>query len=259
MGIDISRVVDSVMNRGRKSGDTTSTPTFNKFDYYSGSQIGVWFGNVYIDDIQSIQWSRNQAKKPIYGYASQTFDAVATGSVIITGSFVVNFRQSGYMQMVISEISKIYNRLEDKTIWDSMRGIIGNHLKYGTFGPATTQAIIDIGNSKDFIEVAKNYEDVIWGGGVPGDDGKNTTPKRNDPPDVKQSDDLSDGFNIIITYGNLSGNEKTSITDYMQSTTKSINGVHLIGESQTIQVGGQPILEQYDFIARNTDEYVGER
>ena len=73
---NLSSITDSFLNRGRKSTDTAGL-IINKFDHYSGSQIGVWFGNVYLDDINAIQWTRQQAKKPLYGYASQTFDAVA--------------------------------------------------------------------------------------------------------------------------------------------------------------------------------------
>ena len=82
----LGQIADSIINnpyitRGRSAND--SQFVLNKFDHYSGSQIGVWFGNVYIDDINSIQWTRQQSKKPLYGYASQNFDAVANGTVII--------------------------------------------------------------------------------------------------------------------------------------------------------------------------------
>lgn len=237
----------------------------NKFDFYSGSQITVWFGDILVDDINSIQWTRTQNKKPIYGYASQLFDAVAKGTVLIQGDFTINFRQQGYLSVIMNEIKFLYKRytgnLQDDEVanadqgrWKEVRRLIGLHLKNGTFGPTTSEEIRDIGDSPDFMQLAKVYEGVIWGDEVSG-----MYPAKEDvfPADVSQSDIIPDGFNILITYGNVSNSEARTIKDQLQSTTKSLNGVHLIGESQVIQVGGQPVLEQYSFIAKSSDQYVG--
>lgn len=252
----IGDVVTSFLNRGAKQTDTAGL-VINKFDHYSGSQIGIWFGNIYLDDINSIQWTRQQSKRPLYGYASQNFDAVAKGTVLIAGSFTTNFRQSGYITFCMKAIQKMYGELQDKSTWAVVRRVIGTHLKNGTFGPKTAQEIQDLGNSPDFLNLAKNYEDIIWGGGTPGDPDSTGEIYKNLPPDVQQQDSIPNGFNILVTYGNTSANQARTLNDYTQSTTKALNGVHLTGESQVIQVGGQPIQEQYEFIARNTDEYIG--
>jgi hypothetical protein len=246
-------------------GRTGNEPQYNinKFSYYSGSQITVWFGDIMIDDVVSIQWSRSQNKKPIYGYASQQFDAVAKGTVIIQGNFVLNFRQSGYLSLVMYEIKRLYGNMAQPAAWPVIRGLVAQHLKNGTFGPQTTQEILDIGNDPDFMQLAKGYESAIWGGGVPNamdpvlgtDEGNQYV--NTSPPDVRQHQYIPDGFNILITYGNTSGNDARTMNDYVQSSTKSLTGVHLIGESQMIQTGGQNVMEQYDFFARGTDEQVG--
>lgn len=236
----------------------------NKIDYYSSSQVTVWFGNIFVDDINSIQWSRAQSKRPIYGYASQQFDAVAKGTVIIQGNFTINFRQSGYLQAVFDNIKYLYEyfRPDDPEAkapynsesWDVVRGLIGVHLKNGTFGPQSAEEIIALGNTPDFVERAKIYENVIWGS--PELVGKDDRIMKN-AADVAQSNIIPDGFNILITYGNLLGNDAQTINDQIRSTSKSLVNVHMIGESQVIQVGGQPVMEQYDFIARGTDENLG--
>ncbi len=138
--------------------------------------------------------------------------------------------------------------------WGTVRELVGLHLRNGTFGPGTTAEIKNIGDSPDFMHLAKVYEDVIWG-----EKDKGSYPEYNQiwPADVQQSRNIPDGFNILITYGDTSGNEARTLNDQLQSTTKSLVGVHLTGESQIIQVGGQPTQEQYDFIARGTDEYIG--
>jgi hypothetical protein len=265
----IGDIVTSVINHGTKS---TAGLIINKFDFYSGSQIGVWFDTIYLDDINSIQWTRQQSKKPLYGYASQLFDSVANGTVLISGNFTVNFRQSGYLASVMGAIKHLYNSTSNKENWPALRNIIDAHMKNGTFGPKTITELQDLGSSPDFIELSKAYEDIVWGPGVPlGDQPGRNTPQsvrdasersynedsnRRRPSDIAQSYDAPDGFNITITYGNNATNQPNSISDYLQSTSKSLNGVHLLGESQIIQVGGQPAMEQYEFIARNTDETI---
>jgi hypothetical protein len=233
----------------------------NKFDFYSGSQITIWFGNILIDDINSIQWVRTQGKMPIYGYASQLFDAVADGTVVIQGSFAINFRQSGYISAVLESITTLYKVLApddptgkqqfDQTKWPVIKDLIASHLRNGTFGPSSIAEIQELGNSENFFDLAKVYEDTIWGAS----DARN--PALINAPDVKQSMAIPGGFNILISYGNPSHTETNTLRDHMQTTTKSLVGVHLLGEAQMIQVGGQPIQEQYNFIARNTDEFMG--
>ena len=240
----------------------TTASKFNNFDYYSGSQITIWFGNILIDDIYSIQWARSQGKRPIYGYASQQFDAVAKGTVIIQGNFVVNFRQRGYLPAVFKQIEslyKVYNKYSaegdvpyDNSNWDTVSKIIGTHLKNDTFGPSTAAEIAALGQSEDFIKSAEMYEEVIWGGvSLINREGKPT----QGAADVAQNDMIPDGFNIMISYGDVT--EGKTISDQMRSTTKTLTGVHIVGEGQNMQVGGQPCMEQYEFIARGTDENIG--
>ena len=241
----------------------------NKFDFYSGSQITVWFGDIMIDDISSISWQRAQNKRPIYGYASQQFDAVANGTVMIQGNFAVNFRQRGYISMVVDAIKHLYGNVTNNEAWPEVKQLIGLHLRNGTFGPQTTSEIQSIGNSPDFAELAKEYENIIWGkietdktigggvGAIMGLEDKSYSSSDILSPDVQQANLLPDGFNILITYGNPNHTSVKSLTEQLQSTTKTLVGVHLVGEAQEIQVGGQPCMEQYSFIARGTDGSLG--
>jgi len=188
---------------------------------------------------------------------------------MINGSFAINFRQAGYLSVLIDAIKKLYTTQSEVMDTKSIRDVIGLYLKQGRFGPlgestaeAQAAAIKDIGNDPNFLSLVKSYEDVIWGGGVPGA-GSYTNQEDTDalraflPADVRQQQEAPDGITILITYGNLSLSDPKTMNDYVQSTTKSIVGVHLVGDSQIIEVGGQPILEQYEFIARGTDEFRG--
>jgi len=70
------------------------------YDYFSGIDAKVFFGDVWVDDIVTIQYTVSQNKVPIYGYASQLYDAVARGTVIVNGSLTIAFKEMGYLNMV---------------------------------------------------------------------------------------------------------------------------------------------------------------
>lgn len=70
------------------------------YDYFSGIDAKVFFGDVWVDDIVTIQYTVSQNKVPIYGYASQLYDAIARGTVIVNGSLTIAFKEMGYLNMV---------------------------------------------------------------------------------------------------------------------------------------------------------------
>ena len=70
------------------------------YDYYCGTNARVFFGDIWVDDIVTIQYNIKQDKEPIYGYASQTFDAVARGVILAQGSFTIAFKEMGYLNLI---------------------------------------------------------------------------------------------------------------------------------------------------------------
>jgi hypothetical protein len=71
-----------------------------KEDYFSGAQCKVYFGDIWVDDVITIQYNTSQGKQPLYGYASQNFDAVAMGTVIGQGTLTIAFKEVGYLNVV---------------------------------------------------------------------------------------------------------------------------------------------------------------
>jgi len=237
----------------RFSKDDYTAVDLQNFSYYSGAQISIWFGDIWIDDAVSIGWQYNQEKRPIYGYASQYFDSVAKGQIIIQGQLAINFREKGYLSAVISDIKGLkQNYSDDSSMWETVRTMVSRHLKNGTFGPKTVSELSNFAKSEDFWETAELYEKVIWGDLLDTDTYTNAR-----TPDIVQHEKFPNGFNILITYGNIGASEPKSVHDISTSTTKSLIGVHLLGSSQVIQDNGEPVREAYSFMARNIDEYVG--
>lgn len=85
------------------------------YDYFCGADAKVFFGDIWVDDIVTIQWNVSQTKTPVYGYASQYYDAVAMGTVIVQGALVVSFKEVGYLN-VIQSLIESQNRRSNEAV-----------------------------------------------------------------------------------------------------------------------------------------------
>lgn len=65
--------------------------------YYSSVDAEIYFGDIYIDEVTSIEWAVQQQAMPIFGYNSYCFDDMAIGSRMVSGQFSVNFTQAGFL------------------------------------------------------------------------------------------------------------------------------------------------------------------
>jgi len=71
----------------------------------SGSQIQVFFEEVLVDDCVRIAWGVQQSRQPIYGYASQYYNALADGVIILGGSLWIAFKEATYIPVILRHIS----------------------------------------------------------------------------------------------------------------------------------------------------------
>lgn len=71
-----------------------------KYDYYSGADCKIFFGDIWVDDIVTVQWTAHQSKTPIYGYASQHYNAVAKGQILVQGTLSITFKETGYLNLI---------------------------------------------------------------------------------------------------------------------------------------------------------------
>jgi hypothetical protein len=76
-----------------------------EYDYYTGSSTLVYFEEVLVDDIVRIAWAVSQNREPVYGYASQYFNALADGVIIAGGSFWIAFKEAGYIPIILRYVS----------------------------------------------------------------------------------------------------------------------------------------------------------
>lgn len=79
-------------------------------EFFSGTDCVIYFGDTYIDDITGLQFALAEKVRPIYGYASYTWDTLARGTRIISGSFKIAFRETGYLYKIMERLGEIAER-----------------------------------------------------------------------------------------------------------------------------------------------------
>lgn len=247
-------------------------------DFYSGSNIQVMVGDVLVDNAVAINYSVQQSKTPIYGYASQYFSFVAMGQVLVTGSLTIAFKESGYLLYTLKRFAETQGGdvrfLNKSGTW----GVGGSNFqslkeasgaaKAGRVRFSNIEQMMQSRNpvqqatlvkqlhalsDKAFEDLAEEFEDAIWYGSGRGN--PNTRAdlfSRNLEGSVSEEDILSHrrvdqypSVDIWITYGDMEA------PDGVNHTVQKILDVHFTGETKTIQADDSPVYETYFFIARN--------
>ena len=231
-------------------------------DYYSGAQASVYFDDIMIDEVTTMQWTVQQSKVPIYGYASQTFDEMAKGTIIVQGSFSINFVEAGYLWSVLNRNHKTrraiqfdggtigYPTIMDQTEVQRRNQQAVNRYIEANMNPrdeptvssdaAMIEAYNTLRNRPDGLhEYSKLINDHVWGsevsrtvGGIPEDfSGQRRTDRKE-----------LNGFDIYVGFQH---------TNSDVHTITKIEDVHLVGKAQTIVIDENPIQEVYSFYAKN--------
>lgn len=215
------------------------------YDYYTGTHARIFFNHVWVDDIITMQYSFKQNKSPIYGYASQKFDAVARGQIIVNGNFTIAFKETGYLSLIHKQINNLKTK---KQTQEEILNYYANQSK-------SIEEFLDLlylhdeNNNTDFEDLAESLEDYIWK--KPENDDATRKMKRPDEFDYTSDGIDLEGFDIIITFGDMSD-------DAAEHTVKTLNDIHIIDESMIISPDGAPIALSYSFFGRSIDEKISQ-
>lgn len=255
-------------------------PLYNRFsdrEYFNSTVAQIYIGDIWIDEITSIGYSFTQNKTPIYGYASQLFDDVSYGQGLVNGAFTINFKEQGYLWVVLRRWFNMTKDLIEGTgrtdPLTARQSRILNRQKLGTdeTGIGGRPIIGSNGNkvSRTGIErmlsdkmtrqeryeyyqslagyatvsngIDKKFEDIVE---VFEDQ---VWSGLSDDQLYKQirttEDNMFDGFDIYITLGNYAN-------PYANHTAVKLENVRLVGRTMQIQVDDDVIQEKYEFIAR---------
>lgn len=227
-------------------------------DYYAGSQVAIYLGDLWLSDVTMIQYNAVQNKRPFYGYKSKKFDVVAQGTQLIEGVFSINYTHTNFMNMAVAkwqerssatDVKSASNKLvaDVQQTLNSMANETDPNLLYQlSYGPSGVMynqdnSFADLnGDSKQAV-----LESYFWGvkdNALPADQ-------------VLQADDLPP-FDVTVTFGNYPAdrlNPKNTDEFISSHTVKVLTGIHITGSSMQVGPTGEPIQEVFTFIARAMD------
>ena len=246
-------------------------------EYYGPSQCFLYIGDVWIDEITAFSYKLVQDKKPIYGYASQLFDDCAPGRVLVQGQFSINFKEQGYLWMVLRR----YKQIIDSDVGFSSRNeeaLLSVRDGHSTRMPSLTdEADIRVGSNgtrinRTSIERAirgelttgernkfyhdlsgyatfrsNNNQDKVFEDIAQAFEDEIWNPESTNDALLQQTrrtdDNIFDDFDIYVLFGDHSNPRANS-------TSCKIVGVRLTSSGKSINIGQGPTQEYYEFYAR---------
>lgn len=225
-------------------------------EYFSGSDVYIFFNNKMIYEIISLQFNISENIIPIHGYASYTYDAVARGSRIVTGSFRINFVESMYIYTLLGQMSdEAEGNIDiEPRLTNNREAIVENNLERNLTAEDISHAV-ENGKLSYLKDQINTNENRLWGSGESAPIIKYRTPHFTN--NVSREFEKK-GFDIILSYGDEQFSSG-QVLDEIPSTVKVINGVHITGVSQVVQPTGEAIFEEYTFIAQDTDNTINLR
>lgn len=115
--------------------------------YYSSADATILLGSTKVEEIVQINWHIEEAKNPLFGYNSYTFDEVATGARLVTGMLAINFIIPDFLNVILNSKAK-----EDTSISYNNSGTKLETDKHKSFFPGSFD-----------ISIAYGKEDPITG------------------------------------------------------------------------------------------------
>lgn len=242
-------------------------------NYYSGPQVRVYINGIWVDDIIRLEWTPVQNKRPIWGYSSTYFDAIAAGTVLISGSFSMNFRYDGYLATILGYIDNITaeqppnrfgslidpeslnpsvaNRADISTILfqgdpglNANKGDFIDSSKLSSIKPnrpaSLQQQSVYSSNEAISNEYIRRLEDEFW---------NNVKYEANTINEGRKlRPDNLPLFDIIVSFGDFNLDELAN-PDTLASS-EQIRNCSIINYSKGLDADGNPVIETYSFIAQ---------
>jgi len=85
-------------------------------EYFTGSDVSIYFNDIFIDEVTGLSYSLQETIKPIFGYGSYTWDAVARGSRMIQGEFRIAFKEAQYINVVLETLAENQSTIAPRLI-----------------------------------------------------------------------------------------------------------------------------------------------
>lgn len=242
------------------AGKTDDSEKFNHYyDYYfTGEDIRVYIDGLFDPrdelDIASFSFAIKQEKQPLYGFWSYNYDVMMVGTRIITGEFNLYSRYPGRMTDILSKAA------EKRAGFYTSDGS-KNRLQSYLLSRAES-----LDDEKNIQKYWANSQLDRLGADSPDSDARNifsshppfnfiikygtqegsvTTVGRN------KGNDNSDNYDMLDRLMALDFNERLVQKTSSNKMDIILQSVQILNMSSGYAAGGEPVIESYQFIARD--------
>lgn len=206
------------------------------FEYFCGANVVIEIEDFPILETAGFRVSIMESKRPIYGYSSRHFDAVASGQVLVEGSLLINYVDHNYLFRAIELGLERQGLAIDAPIppaFDLSSELISQLGNEGNAALLLEQFQQDPVNNQAIAEAMKNY---VWGQDF----------SASIPEPVFSPHDSFPGLSIRVTFGDRQNwNMHRGLTGFQ------IQNVHFLGRAKQVSISEDVIVEEYPFFARN--------
>lgn len=191
------------------------------FEYFCGANVFVTIGDMPILEVAGLSVSISENKRPIYGYASRHFNAVARGNVLVQGQLLINYVHQDYLYHAIKLGMNETSADNTPTEFNA------------NFDPMSTIANAEVGSAQAIAELQNKF----WNsGGIL----NSVIPNRN-------PHDAANAINLKVIFGD----EGTVLNGSSGKVNYVISNLHFLGRSSVLNISEDVIIESYSFIARD--------
>src|SRR5208337_853391 len=263
-GQQTGNATDSSQSTSQPSSIVSSTSTVppapaeytypnSEYDkYFTVTGARMYIGNIFIDELNSIQYALQDNAVPIYGYASRYIDAYAQGRSLVQGQFTINFVTEGYLYTVMQEYQRFLQNtqntqaLVNSPAQQTIITILGKMAARDSLLQQANNNLNDTGSAKQAANLQIQINALRAG----------LTPEQMQTLATnitQQNTSFSDviGFDNAVYQDVLFdirielGNEVTGV-----KRVRYLEKCKLISNEQVMAQDGQTILDSYGFIAR---------
>lgn len=221
-------------------------PNIVQGKYFTMTQARMYIGNLFIDELNSIQFALQDNQIPIYGYASRDFDALAQGKALVQGQLTINFISEGYLYTALNAYTDFVGQPpvppNNTTAQQQQRM---NTLVAGLTSPALTDNTAAITAAKQEVlnlAATPNGQALL----------KNAKALQSQLNDNQQNDllGLAGGDYPNAVYQNIPFDIVINFQGAGRTVTRRLESCTLISNETVLDHNGSPILDSYGFIAR---------
>lgn len=210
--------------------------------YYSGGDAYLFINNKHVAEVTYIDWEIKEVTKPIYGYASYTWDAIAKGQRMVTGVMKINFTKTNYMNAILQKTQEALTKnANDNSIYAQLKTMTAEEKK------AFIGNVLNNSSDAEITALAERMDELLWAPGVNNEVIDRTyKPYFNNPNQTSEAK----GFDVIIAWGN----ELFKIADLPSNgseTVTIINEVHFVSESSKVEISGENVVVTYEYVAKD--------